>query len=63
MKKSENRTEILLSLPKGLMAKVDLVLWDPVRNKPKYAARSKLVARLLEEWLEQSQKEENNGNA
>ncbi len=44
--------EITLSLPSSLLNKVELLLYDPVRSKVKYAARSHLVAQLLNEWVE-----------
>ncbi|MFQ5741953.1 MAG: hypothetical protein ACE5HV_00010 [Acidobacteriota bacterium] len=58
-KHADPPVEITLSLPSSLVAKVDLLLWDPVRNRPKYAARSTLVSRLLKEWTEEQQEEEN----
>lgn len=46
-----NHTSVLISLPTTLAADVDLVLFDPVRGKIKYGARSRLVAGLLLRWL------------
>lgn len=41
-----------LSIPQDLAAEVDLLLWDPVMQKPKYGGRSSLIADLLRLWLE-----------
>jgi metal-responsive CopG/Arc/MetJ family transcriptional regulator len=42
-----------LSIPQDLAAEVDLLLWDPVLQKPRYGGRSELVTQLLRGWLEQ----------
>ena len=36
-----------------LAAKVELLLTDPVRKKPKYGARSALVEQLLRVWVDE----------
>lgn len=41
-----------LSLPQSLVAEVELILYDPSLQKVQYSAFSKLVERLLREWLE-----------
>lgn len=41
-----------LSIPRDLAAEVDMHLWDPALQKPKYGGRSELVAVLLRQWLE-----------
>ena len=53
---------VLVSLPVALAADVDLALFDPLRGKIKYGARSRLVAGLLRKWLNRNknEKEENN---
>ena len=43
--------EVAFSLPSDLIAAVEIHLWDPINNRAKYGARSKLVAALLREWL------------
>lgn len=45
------RAEWKLHLPLDLAAEVELLLLDPLREKPKYGARNALVERLLREWL------------
>lgn len=40
-----------LSIPQDLAAEVDLRLWDPVLQKPRYGGRSELVTTLLRQWL------------
>jgi len=40
-----------LSLPSSLAAQVEVLLADPVRGKTSYGARTKLITRLLREWL------------
>lgn len=39
-------------VPKPLAAKVELLLFDPARGKPSYAARSNLVVALLQKWVD-----------
>lgn len=36
-----------------LAAQVELLLLDPLRNKPRYGARGKLVEKLLKGWVEE----------
>ena len=40
-----------LSSPVDLAAEVDMYLWDPVLQKPKYGGRSELITLLLRQWL------------
>ena len=47
---------VLVSLPMDLSASVDLALFDPIRGKIKYGARSRLVSDLLRGWLEKREK-------
>lgn len=47
----EARTEWKVSIAATTAARVELHLFDPVLRKPKYAERSKLIERLLNEWL------------
>lgn len=39
------------SLPSDLAAQVELLLKDPMRDKPRYGARSVLIEKLLRAWL------------
>jgi hypothetical protein len=43
--------EITLSIPQSVRERLDILLWDPVRKKPKYGAFSKLVTKLLRAWI------------
>lgn len=43
--------EINVLIPQDLSAAIDILLWDPVLNKPKYGARSALITELLTEWV------------
>lgn len=45
------RAEVKLSLPAPLVAEMDLLLEDPLTQKPKYGARSRLIESLLRNWL------------
>ena len=61
MSKDRLVVSVLVSLPVALAADVDLALFDPLRGKIKYGARSRLVAGLLRKWLNRNknEKEEN----
>lgn len=45
------RADWKLSLPAPIAASVDLMLFDPLAQKPRYGARSLLVAALLRRWM------------
>lgn len=47
--------EWIVNIPTSLSAKVELLLYDPMLQKPKYGAKSGLVQQLLREWLERQQ--------
>lgn len=47
--------EIKLSLPQDLSARVDILLWDAALQKPKYGARSELIAMLLTKWCDEQE--------
>lgn len=49
--------EIKISLPSSLVAKMELLLYDPMRQKPLYGSRSSLVRQLLERWVEEQEGE------
>ena len=53
--KNINFTSVLISLPIQVAADLDLTLFDPVRGKIKYGARSRLVSALLARWLRDRQ--------
>lgn len=42
---------IHIALSQSLLARLELHLHDPIRGKPRYGDRSKLIESLLEEWL------------
>lgn len=44
-----------LTVPSSLSARVEFQLFDPVRGKPKYGARSALINQLLTEWVEKQE--------
>lgn len=46
---------LVVSIPTSLAAKVELLLFDPTTNKPKYGGRSALIQQLLREWVEKQQ--------
>lgn len=50
-KNADPSQEIAVQVPQTLLAKVDLYLFDPVRGGVRYGARSKLITRLLREWV------------
>lgn len=41
-----------VSLRANTVAKVELLLFDPVRNRVKYGGWSALINQLLEQWLD-----------
>jgi metal-responsive CopG/Arc/MetJ family transcriptional regulator len=41
--------EVKISLPVVLAAELELRLWDPLRERVLYGARSKLITKLLRE--------------
>ena len=49
---------VLVSLPVALAADVDLALFDPLRGKLRYGARSRLFASLLSKWLSAKRRKE-----
>lgn len=51
------RTTWKLSLPAHIAAAVDMLLFNPLTNKPQYGDRSTIVAQLLQEWLDRMKPE------
>lgn len=45
------RAELKVSIPAALLAELDLMLLDPITQKPRYSARSTLIATLLTNWV------------
>ena len=50
-------TKIKVSLPIDIVLALDTALYDPTFQKPRYGARSQLVAHLLRGWLEEHRPE------
>ena len=46
-------TKIHLHLPRDLLERFDRSVWDPIRDKPTYAARSRLIRKLIERHLDE----------
>lgn len=53
---------VVISLPQSLATKLDLLLFDPVRGKPKYGARSKFIQQLIIDYLRKSKEHQKNAN-
>jgi len=45
--------EVSVSIPTTLLDKIDLLLFDPVRGRVRYGARSKLIQQLLKRWVDE----------
>ena len=41
-----------IPVPATTAGKIEMVLGDPITGVPKYGARTKLIASLLEHWLD-----------
>lgn len=48
-------SEIKISIPMDLSARLDTLLWDPVLQKPRYGARAELATKLFTIWCEQQE--------
>ena len=48
--------QVPVQIPLDLLSEVDLLLWDPAYNQIEYGARSKLIVRLLREWVSKRKK-------
>lgn len=55
-KQADRPEDWKISLPRSITAPVSLLLADPLTGRPKYGARSRLIERLLREWLVTQQK-------
>lgn len=51
----------LIRIDSEVLTKVEFLLLDPTKGKPKHGAFSKLVERLLRDWV-QEQRRHQNGN-
>ena len=58
----ESHKEISISLPESLLNRLDLHFYDPAMGKPAYGTRSRLIAELLENWLEGKSHERTNAS-
>lgn len=45
-----------IHLPATTAGKTEFMLLDPIHNKPKYGARNKLIAALLERWIAEQER-------
>lgn len=50
---SDPPIEWYISMPSSLAAKVELLIYDPTTQKPKYGGRSGLVQMLVRKWVEE----------
>ena len=50
--------EVKLTLPIEVASDLELLLYDPVRNKVTYGARSHLITGLLKTWIVEKKNEE-----
>lgn len=46
--------KVHLSLPTSIVAKIELLLFDPVRGQMRYGGMSDLVKSLLNQWIEKN---------
>ena len=51
--------EVKLTLPIEVASDLELLLFDPVRGKIEYGARSHLITDLLRGWIEAEKRKEN----
>ena len=56
---SRKTVEVKLTLPIQVAVDLELLLFDPVRNKIAYGARSHLITDLLKGWIAEKKIEEN----
>ena len=52
-----------ISLPATLAGTVEFYLFDPLHKKPAYGSRARLIATLLEEWVDRQRHERSHENA
>jgi len=46
-----------ISLPATLAGTVEFYLFDPLHKKPLYGSRARLIAGLLEQWVEEQRQQ------
>ncbi len=51
MPKASSSVKWFVYVPHELAIAIELILLDPVRHKPRYAARTQLIVSLLRQWL------------
>ena len=56
------KTEITVSIPTRLLGELELKLYDPGLGKATYGARSALIVKLLQEWLDKEKEDERAAN-
>lgn len=54
-KRTDRPREVMINLPESLLTRLDLYFFDPKTGKPKYGSRSRLIERLLREWLDRQE--------
>lgn len=45
-------TDLKISIDAALAGQVEMLLLDPIHGKAKYGSRSKLIERLLRDWVD-----------
>lgn len=50
-KSKESTVQITVHLPAGLVAQLNLLLYDPLTARLGYGRRSELIATLVREWI------------
>lgn len=51
--KTDRPRAITIYIPSSLADRIDLLLADPLTGRTRHGAKSKLITRLLREWLAQ----------
>ena len=54
------KTEITVSIPTRLLGEIALKLYDPGLGSVAYGARSGLIVKLLQDWLDKEKEDERN---
>jgi len=52
---AEKLVKFNLQLPASLVARLDQLVWDPVRNRPQHGARTAIIRTLLERHLQEQE--------
>lgn len=56
-KRPDAPVRLHITLPQSLLARLELILHDPIRNKARYGERSAIIEGLVREWIEEREKE------